>query len=193
MDLARIDAGAADDAVIRGAKRSTRLAKVSVVRQVEELTAKIDLVPTFIPRESLVNGSVEADNAGPDEGVATARAEAEVSDGGGILAEAIDKGAGVEVLCNGLRTTVATDTGEGIGGAPAASTVLDVARSEVNREREPTLEGENAADLPTAEQRIADRILDGVTAAAAEGYFIEERIREAMAEIEGGEAAVPPE
>ena len=100
------------------------MAKVSVVRQVEELTPKIDLVPTFIPRESLVNGSVEADNAGPDEGVATARAEAEVSDGGGVLAEAIDKGAGVEVLPDGLGPAVATDTGQGIGGAPDRKSVV---------------------------------------------------------------------
>ena len=63
LDLARVDTCTADHAVIWRAQAGPGLREIRMIRQIEELAAKVYLVPAFIPGESLIDRGVKADDA----------------------------------------------------------------------------------------------------------------------------------
>ena len=75
-----------------------------------------------------------------------------------ILAEAIDKGGGVEPLFYLLGARLEIGSCNHIGRTPAASPILNISWTALGGEGEATLESQDSTYLPAAEEAICDRV-----------------------------------
>src|SRR5215831_17501891 len=146
LNLPRIDYRGADDAVAQRAYAQPRVGEDRMVRDVEELAAKLQ-IRTLAESEPLEDRKVPVDDARADDRVPSGVAVAELR----AARQPVHKCRKVEEVARILLASWQVRAHADVVGITAAVVVLNGARATEGRQRKAVLHGEDGSELPAAD------------------------------------------